>query len=548
MFKHFVVFATLITILNICSLSLATENKAIKNSPACIVHNPNPDLIEKIEWSGRCSKEGKASGFGVAKYWRDDTLMISATEGYFEDGIFVVGKHTPRSGKEQYCFGKNCVTDFGGYYIPSYGGVDSSKKEGEELYTRIIKEMESKRNDDPEFIRKHLAEVITRQPVEARVLQLIKSDLVACDVADSDIKGIYWGSCKDGLADGFGIAGKKDLYIGDFKAGKRFGKGLYVWETGDRYEGYFVDDARMGKGVFVWKNNDKYEGDFENDKRTGNGVLVLNNGDRYEGLFVDGKKTGKGRMLYKNGDYCDGTFINDEFSSGHGRMSANSISGPFEGEYLNGTIQNGFSKGAWFKGGASVTSCSSYDGCKIKVKLEPLINKAASSYRCEEAKKLNGQLNPSDSIFNFESCVDDRSYYNAINNKDPQKMYIAAGKYESNGERSRAKKIYLSIMDRFPKHALAIKSTDRLTALRDVEAVEDSNRNAAEAVKRSNERAVERAEAASRNAADAASRASSDARDLSKKACQDRQFACWRGCEQSRDSWSCKQGCPSCSY
>lgn len=310
-------------------------------------------------------------------------------------------------------------------------------------------------------------------------------------------------------------------------------KGCHVWNSelgmeSVTWSGGCKDGYSEGMGILQWFNADKkprikYEGTIHNGKYHGKGEYKTADG-MYNGDFVDGMRTGKGTFSWANGTVKDGYWYEDVFVT--------------ELEYKRKNDPD-FDKNEL---------AAAKRKAALKAKLEPLINKASSSYRCEEAKKLNGQLNSTDSIFNYESCVDDRNFHNNLNLRDPKKMYIAAGKYESTGERSRAKKIYLSIMDRFPDHAMAIKAIDRLTALRDVEAVEESNSNAAEAVKRSNERAAERAEAASRDAANAASRASSDARDLSKKACQDRQLACWRGCDQLRDSWSCKQGCPSCSY
>lgn len=102
----------------------------------------------------------------------------------------------------------------------------------------------------------------------------------------------------------------------------------------------------------------------------------------------------------------------------------------------------------------------------IKANLESLINKAALDYKCEEASKLDMQLPPSDRFFNFVSCKDKRKAFDLIiKGKEPKKMYIAAGKYEANGDKARAKQVYTAIMDRFPEHDLAIKATDKLTAL-----------------------------------------------------------------------------------
>jgi hypothetical protein len=56
-----------------------------------------------------------------------------------------------------------------------------------------------------------------------------------------------------------------------------------------------------------------------------------------------------------------------------------------------------------------------------------------------------------------------------LSSKDPKKMYISAGKYTAKGEKDKAMEIYSAIMDRFPEHDLAIKATDKLTAMHDVD-------------------------------------------------------------------------------
>lgn len=72
-----------------------------------------------------------------------------------------------------------------------------------------------------------------------------------------------------------------------------------------------------------------------------------------------------------------------------------------------------------------------------------------------------------------------------------REMYLAAVKYEADKERSKAKRLYLTIMDRFPQDDLALKAGDRITALADVEAVESSN--AAKAEGRANREALAQA-------------------------------------------------------
>jgi hypothetical protein len=115
----------------------------------------------------------------------------------------------------------------------------------------------------------------------------------SCKVLDPDLaQGVFSGSCKDGLADGYGEVSGAGSYRGDFLAGKKHGKGIKMMPNGDRYAGEFSDDFRHGKGVYVWGEKtpwagDSYEGEYLRDLRHGWGVFQWGSGDRYEGQWQD---------------------------------------------------------------------------------------------------------------------------------------------------------------------------------------------------------------------------------------------------------------------
>ena len=52
----------------------------------------------------------------------------------------------------------------------------------------------------------------------------------------------------------------------------------------------------------------------------------------------------------------------------------------------------------------------------------------------------------------------------AMGAKDPQAMYLAAGKYEREGDSYSARKVYEQIIDRFPSSPFAAKANDQLLA------------------------------------------------------------------------------------
>lgn len=289
-----------------------------------------------------------------------------------------------------------------------------------------------------------------------------------CKVNDVDINKEYRGECRNGLANGKGRAKGRDVYFGEFKDGNAHGQGSYTWATGDTYEGSWVNGERVhGK----YKDKDgTYEGDFLNRNHHGFGV-------------------------YKYSCSCSFWSCNTCTDKG------------------------------WWQNGKLVRSCDSKNACEKLNRLEPQIRKAEKEFRCEEAKKLNQELEAVNaSAFYFDSCVGERRFNNLVRSSDPQEMYLAAGRYESDGERSRAKTIYRQIVDRFARNPIAIKATDRLTRLADVESVESvgaANRDAVNSVNR-------------RNA----------------EQCQNNRTSCFSGCQIYKDysqRSSCQSGCPLCA-
>ena len=118
---------------------------------------------------------------------------------------------------------------------------------------------------------------------------------------------IWSGGCApDGRATGHGTLeslweSETSRYEGEFRDGKREGRGVFTGANGDRYEGEFRD-GEPGRGVFTWADGDRYEGEFRDGKPHGFGdyrtVGELYIGNWVAGCFREGdKRTSIGRPL-----------------------------------------------------------------------------------------------------------------------------------------------------------------------------------------------------------------------------------------------------------
>ena len=103
-------------------------------------------------------------------------------------------------------------------------------------------------------------------------------------------------------------------YNGEFKDGKKQGKGVYIWVNGDKFDGDFANDQVSGRGRWEFASGDVYVGEVLNAVMVGKGVLVAKNGDKYDGLFADGKPHGQGIYLFANGDKFEGSMVAGKLS------------------------------------------------------------------------------------------------------------------------------------------------------------------------------------------------------------------------------------------
>ena len=122
-----------------------------------------------------------------------------------------------------------------------------------------------------------------------------------CRVLDLELQGGYTGDCVNGLAEGRGTATGTAEYRGEFKAGRKHGRGVETWPNGDRYEGDFVEGRKEGKGKYTWgtgpAEGEIYEGEYLNDMRHGAGSYRWPSGDAYTGPWEKDYATGPPTMM-----------------------------------------------------------------------------------------------------------------------------------------------------------------------------------------------------------------------------------------------------------
>ena len=116
--------------------------------------------------------------------------------------------------------------------------------------------------------------------------------------------------------------GKK--YTGEWKDGKRHGRGKTEFSDGDIYEGNYSNDMMEGNGVYRWADGDIYDGSWKNGDMEGRGVLTyaadgelpdelggcsFNAKDKIDGVFKADKRHGACMYTFFNGETFPCTFV-----------------------------------------------------------------------------------------------------------------------------------------------------------------------------------------------------------------------------------------------
>ena len=98
-------------------------------------------------------------------------------------------------------------------------------------------------------------------------------------------------------------------YEGDYLDGKREGKGIYKYNSGDKYEGEYKNDLKDGYGIYKYSNGDVYEGNYKEGYFEGKGIYKYAEGDIYTGYYKKDLRDGQGTYIYSNGNKYEGLLI-----------------------------------------------------------------------------------------------------------------------------------------------------------------------------------------------------------------------------------------------
>jgi hypothetical protein len=151
-----------------------------------------------------------------------------------------------------------------------------------------------------------------------------------------------------------------DRFEGDWQYGLLHGMGILNWANGNKYEGQCLAGKRHGQGTMHWAGGSSYFGEWVGDKIHGKGTLRNSNGNTYEGQWDKGQRSGQGKETFANGTWYEGQWINDK-PSGEGFEKAAYCDK--KGIFRDGKLWHGKLEGEYIfecKDGVYTTPCCAY--------------------------------------------------------------------------------------------------------------------------------------------------------------------------------------------
>ena len=102
------------------------------------------------------------------------------------------------------------------------------------------------------------------------------------------------------------VFAKGNVYEGEWKEGKKHGRGKETYATGNVYDGEWLEGRKHGRGKQTLADGSLYDGEFQAGKRYGHGKEVSASGAMFEGEYVDGSKRDHGNYIDADGEVEDG--------------------------------------------------------------------------------------------------------------------------------------------------------------------------------------------------------------------------------------------------
>ena len=148
----------------------------------------------------------------------------------------------------------------------------------------------------------------------------------------------YVGEYKDDKKHGHGtkmyVSGAK--YVGEWKDGKKHGKGAYTWSDGSKYVGGYKDGKSHGHGTKIHVTGAEYVGEWKDGRKHGKGTYTRSNGSKYVGEYKDSEKHGYGTKIYVSGAEYAGEWVNSK-RNGYGTYTW-SNGNIYEGQWQDGSL------------------------------------------------------------------------------------------------------------------------------------------------------------------------------------------------------------------
>ena len=180
---------------------------------------------------------------------------------------------------------------------------------------------------------------------------LISFLLLSSPVIGDSHKGetLYrWETSSGWVWKGFGDKETHPKYKGEVENGVPNGLGFLIFPNGDKYVGEYKDGKRNGRGTFTY-NDGKYVGEWKDGEQHGQGTITWSDGGKYVGEWKDGIPNGQGTFTFseydKNGNLSDGkkyvgSWKDGEPWSGQGTYTW-SDGGKYIGDWKDGKPWNG---------------------------------------------------------------------------------------------------------------------------------------------------------------------------------------------------------------